>query len=488
MHAQTDAPTLSNYALIPLPVKVTDLPGTLKQGEVNWEVPERLIDPSSLELYDELLLEAMGEGAWDAAETLTIRFVEAPEMMQEAYRLDLLPAGITVTCSSAAGRLYAVQTLGQILRHSRLAGREALPCGSIEDQPRLEYRGMMLDVARHWHGPGELRRLIDLLAAHKLNYLHLHLSDDQGWRLEIKAYPRLTELGASSQVGGGGGGFLSQEEYRDLQAYALQRNVTIVPEIDMPGHTHAALVSYPRLDCRGAELELYEGTNVGFSTLCVGSPAVDSFVTTVIREVAAMTSGPYVHIGGDESDATSPEDYKRFLEQIVPIVEAQGKVAVGWDEVVHTDIASSTVVQLWKEAENGRQAVAKGHPLLLSPADRAYLDMQYDSTSRIGLHWAGYIGVAHAYDWDPATVLGKLPESVLLGIEAPLWTETVVTRADIDYLAFPRLLGYAEIGWTPQESRELEDYLRRLGVYTTQLADRGIGYYQAAELEHSKAP
>ena len=411
-----------------------------------------------------------------------LRFDDA--VLPEGYRLSVAADGIAIDASAPAGHFYGLQTLRQLVEQARADGGR-LGLGTVADAPRFAYRGVMLDVARHFHAPAEIERLVDLLSRYKLNVLHLHLADDQGWRLAIDSWPRLAEVGGSTQVGGGGGGFLTQAEYADLVAYAKTRHVTVVPEIDMPGHTQAALASYPELNCNPEDPapQLYEGTEVGFSTLCIGKPVVDSFVRDVLAEVAALTPGPYLHVGGDESHATDSADYARFFAAVGPVVDVLGKRLVGWDEIATVDALDSTaVVQLWASPDNAAAAVARGQSLVVSPAKHAYLDMQYDSTSRIGLHWAAYVEVDDAYRWDPTTVIPgtDLSDGQILGVEAPLWSETVVTRADIDYLVFPRALGIAEIGWSPREGRAWAEYRERLAAQGPALRAAGVGFYQSA--------
>ena len=465
----TPVTPLRDYALVPLPSEVTDGIGAA-------DVSALAVGPVSgtLATYT-----AEAEADWlsgddvSAATPLSLRPDAA--LGAEAYRIDVLPERITIASGGAAGAFYGLQTLRQLVEQARATGGE-LAAGTIVDRPRFRYRGIMLDLARHFHPPTEIRRVIDLMSHYKMNALHLHLTDDQGWRIEIKSWPRLTEVGGATQVGGGGGGFLTQDDYGGLVAYAKTRHVTIVPEVDLPGHTQAALASYPELGCNleDPNPQPYEGTDVGFSTLCIGAPAVERFVGDVLGEIAALTPGPYLHIGGDESHATDPLDYRRFVAEAEAVVRANGKRAIAWDEFATADADGSAIVQYWHSAENAALAEAAGQELIMSPAHRAYLDMQYDSTSRIGLHWAAYITPEDGYDWDPATEVPGVTDADILGIEAPLWTETVATREDLDYLLFPRLLGYAEIGWTPGERRDWGAYAKRLDVQRDWLRGQGV--------------
>ena len=383
----------------------------------------------------------------------------------EAYRLSINRREIRIQGASPAGVFRGIQTLRQILAASNSAPQQpikVLPLGVIEDWPSVSYRGTMLDVARHFFTVDEVKRYIDQMAQYKINTLHLHLSDDQGWRIEIKAYPRLTGIGAATEVGGGSGGFYTQEDFLELQAYAAQRFIQIIPEIDMPGHTNAAIVAYPELNGNGKTVSPYTGTAVGFSTFDARNEAVYTFVDQVVKELSSLSSSPYFHLGGDESHVTSKEDYLYFVERVGQIIRTYQKTPIGWDEVAQTDLGPGSVAQFWASEKNALAAVDKKMKVLMSPAKKAYLDMQYDSLSPYGLHWAGYISVQDAYNWDPLSYVPGLDADQILGIEAPLWSETISDSSGLEYLAFPRLICVAELGWTPQSLRSWEDFNRRL--------------------------
>src|SRR5688500_18583970 len=234
---------------------------------------------------------------------------------EEGYELSVSANGIKLSANHAAGLFYAIQTLRQLLP-THPTQSVSLPAVSIRDSPRFSWRGAMLDVARHFFGVEDVKRYIDLIAHYKLNRLHLHLTDDQGWRIEIKSWPKLTDIGATTQVSGGGGGYYTQEQYKEIVDYAHSRHVMIVPELDTPGHTNAALASYPQLNSSEEAPALYEGTQVGFSTLWINSEITYQFLDDVIRELAALTPTPYIHIGGDEARSTPEKDYKKFIKRM----------------------------------------------------------------------------------------------------------------------------------------------------------------------------
>lgn len=408
---------------------------------------------------------------------------EARGVGDEGYRLESAPDGITLTARTPAGLFHAGQTLRQLVP---VAGPGTVPGGTVEDRPRFAYRGAMIDIARHFFTVAQVKRYVDQLAQYKVNTLHVHLTDDQGWRLAVDSWPRLAEHGGGSEVGGGPGGYWTKEEYRELVAYAGKRYVDVVPEIDMPGHVNAALSSYPELNCDGKAPERYTGIKVGFSSLCVAEERTYEFVDEVLGELAELTPGRYLHIGGDEAHTTPAADYAAFMDRAQAVVAKHGKTVVAWHQLAAARPAAGAVIQYWGHdrtpaAEKaGVVAAAKaGHPVILSPADRLYLDMKYDAATKPGLAWAGHVPVERAYSWNPGAYLAGVPESAVLGVEAPLWTETIATRADWEYMAFPRVLGLAELGWSQAGSLGWEDYRRRLAAQGPRLDAQEVNFHRA---------
>jgi len=400
----------------------------------------------------------------------------------EGYILEITKKLVKISANKPAGLFHGIQTFRQLLpaeieMKSKQNVEWLVAGGVIIDYPVYSYRGAMLDVARHFLPVEAVKRYIDLISAYKFNYLHLHLSDDQGWRIEIKSWPNLTEHGSKTQVGGGEGGFFTQEQYKDIVKYAADLNITIIPEIDMPSHTNAALSSYPELNEDGKAPELYTGTRVGFNTLATRKEITYKFVEDVFRELVEMTPGPYIHIGGDESHVTKKDDYIYFVERVQDIILKLGKISIGWDEISLGVLRPGTIAQYWSSSKNANSAVAQGAKLLMSPASRAYIDMKYDSTITIGYRWAGYIEVDKAYDWDPATFEEGIGRENIIGVEAPLWTETVTNIKDAEFLAFPRLPGIAEIGWTDAANRNWDEYKVRLGNHAKRFKAMEINYY-----------
>ena len=421
---------------------------------------------------------------------ILLRTGDVAEPGDEAYELTIAADRIVITGRTAAGVFYGVQSLRQLLppfvEHGAVRADTRRPVRApalrIVDSPRFPWRGAMLDVARHFFRVEDVKRYVDLMALHKLNRLHLHLADDQGWRIEIKSWPNLAIHGGSTEVGGGPGGFYSQEQYRDLVSYAADRGVTIVPEIDMPGHTNAALASYAELNCSGAAPPLYSGIDVGFSVLCVEKDITYKFIDDVVREIAAMTPGPWFHVGGDEVKTLTPQQYVAFIERVQGIVQLHGKVMIGWDEIAPAKLPAASIVQHWRPKTTPAEAVARGSQVIMSPAERTYLDMKYDPSTAIGLSWAAFIDVEDAYDWNPATALTGVPESAVLGVEAPLWTETAAGIRDVEFLAFPRLAAIAEVGWTRQDTRAWSGFEARLGAQAVRWSALGINFFRSPKI------
>jgi hexosaminidase len=487
-HAQ-GTPVAASHALIPLPVSVV-----LTAGQAYVVGPQTAVyvAPGSedLQRIGRFLADLIGhatdkpievrQAAAAAGGIALVLDPAAANMGDEGYALTVAPDGVRIAGRTPAGVFYGVQTLRQLMPYAieytaTQPHAVSIPAARVEDRPRFAWRGAMLDVARHFFGPADVRRYIDLMALYKMNRLHLHLSDDQGWRLEIKAWPNLTTHGASTNVRGGPGGYYTQKEYAELVAYARDRFVMIIPEIDMPSHINAALSSVPELNCDGVAPPLYTGIEVGFSNFCVDKDITYKFIDDVVREIAGLTPGPYFHIGGDEVKKMTPAQYRAFVERIQGIVEANGKTVIGWDEVATATLLPATIVQQWRPGE--KFTVPPTTKVILSPAHKIYLDMQYHTDTPIGQHWAAYVDVPEAYNWDPATVIAGVREASILGVEAPIWSETLATMRDVEYLAFPRLAGAAEIGWSPAAGRTWDEYKTRLGAQAQRWTALGINAY-----------
>jgi hexosaminidase len=506
------ATPLSENNIIPKPLSVTEAGGSFtltnetklvalgNASEINpvIEIFQSLIKPST---GFDLQKAESGE-----SNVIVFEIESASQKSPGEYAISIDENSIKITSSNGEGLFNGLQTLRQLMPAS-LEGKDLtsekikIGAGQIQDKPEYAYRGFMLDVARHFFSVEDVKHVIDLVSKYKINFLHLHLSDDQGWRIEIKSWPLLTEIGSKTEVGGGEGGFYTQEQYKDIVAYAQSKFITVVPEIDMPGHTNSALAAYGQLNpgitvpekgavpfdrtelgVDGMATPLYTGIEVGFSTLDTDKDITYQFVDDVIRELVEMTPGPYIHIGGDESLVTELEDYIPFMEKAQAIVTKYGKKSLGWDEIAHAKLEPGAVAQYWAKAENAVLAINQGNQVLISPATRTYLDMQYDSTTQLGLHWAAYIELDDAYNWDPTELDSAVKRENILGVEAPLWTETITNREEIEFMLFPRLAAIAEVAWTKKDLRNWDSFSERLKKHTARWDAMGLNYYKSPKL------
>ena len=431
---------------------------------------------------------AIANGGPSARRAIVLRLASDAALGPEGYGLTVSRDSVRITANAPAGLFRGAQTLRQLLppqieSHMTLTQIAwSVPAVSITDRPRYAWRGAMLDVARHFFTVREIKQYIDILALYKLNVLHLHLADDQGWRIEIKSRPRLTTAGSVTQVGGGPGGYYTQDEYAEIVRYAQERYVMIVPEIDMPGHTNAALVAHPELSCSKRPPAPYTGTEVGWSTFCADKEETYALVEDIVREIAAITPGPYFHMGGDENPILTKEQYAKFVERTQDIVARHGKQMVGWEEIAHTRLRPTTIAQAWATDSVAALALQHGAKVILSPGSRTYLDMKYDANTELGLRWAGLIEVRHAYDWDPATFMKGVGEASIVGVEAPIWSETVRNITAVQYLAMPRLPALAEVAWTPQSTRNWDSFRTRLAAHAPRWNLLGVNYYRSPQV------
>lgn len=440
---------------------------------------------------------------------ITLR-VDPAVAASEGYTLTVADR-VEVVGADEAGLFYGVQTLLQLLREDE-DGSWGLLRAEISDSPRFARRGVMLDVARHFFGVDHVKRLIDSASALKFNHLHLHLTDDQGWRVEIESWPELTARASATSADGDPGGFYTKGDYREIVAYAASRHMIVIPEIDLPGHTHAIGVAYPELveepvlnDGLIADSERlrqplpvagqpYTGWGVGHSSVRIHEERTYDFVRDVVRELAEMTPGPYIHVGGDESLGTPQADFDLFAARATQIVVDAGKIPVAWHEMGSAaDIAEGTVGQYWgntvpqgTHAEDAARFVARGGALIMSASNVTYLDMKYAPDFPLGLDWAGIIDVRTAYEWEPTAVL-DVPDAAILGVEAPLWSETTRAWSEVEQLVFPRAAAQAEIAWsaTGTAERTWDSFRVRLGALAPLWKAEGITFHASHEVPWS---
>ena len=436
----------------------------------------------------------------------------------EGYRLEVRPGRVTVRAPEAAGVFYALQTIRQLLppevfREAPVAGvRWTMPALTIEDQPRFRWRGAHLDVSRHFMPREFVKKYIDLLALHKLNTFHWHLTEDQGWRLEIRKYPRLTEVGAwrretlvgrheadpAKRVFDGQphGGFYTQDDAREIVAYAAARHVTVVPEIEMPGHAQAAIAAYPWLGVTGDSLDVMGVWGVSEHILDPSDRTV-AFMQDVLAEVLEIFPGRFIHVGGDEAVKTqwkaSPRVQARirelglrdehelqswFIRQMDGFLTARGRRLVGWDEILEGGLAPNATVMSWRGTAGGLAAARAGHDVVMAPTSHTYFDY-YQSRDQAAepLAFGGFIPLDSVYAYEPVPA-GLEPPFVrhVLGAQAQLWTEYIPTPKHAEYMAYPRLTALAEVLWTPVARKDYPDFLRRLDPHLRRLDALDVNY------------
>lgn len=483
---QTDFDALP---LIPAPASGRLLPGTFALGR------DTLVTaPAALTAARDTLRALLAELPADPAATGTITLgLDATLVGDETHRLHITPAGITLRGATPTAILRGLQTLRQLIASAPLA----LPCVEIEDRPAFAWRGVMLDVARHFFTVPEVKAFLDKIARLKFNVFHWHLTDDQGWRIEIKSRPELTRHGSiraesplreDRKRGDGtpyGPFFYTQDEIREVVAHATALGVTVVPEIDLPGHVMAVLACYPELGCTGGPYEVRRTWGIEKDVLCIGNPASLDFARDVLGEVVALFPGPFVHIGGDEVPRDRWQECPicqaairehgladevalqgRFMREIETFLATHGKRPIGWDELLEVKPGARTVIASWQGIEAGQEAAAAGHDVIMCPLTHCYLD--YRMTDAPGQH----VGATHGktiplekcYGFDPlAAPLQPEHHPRILGLQGNLWTECVWTVADLDSLLFPRAQALAEVAWTPSARRDFASFTRRLG-------------------------
>lgn len=426
------------------------------------------------------LLPLVPADAGSAAAVTVVTELDA-ELPSEGYTLQLTDEQWTLRAADEAGAYWAVQVFTQLVRDGQV------PAVQISDHPAYSVRGVMLDISRFFQGPDAIKKVIDLASAYRLNVLHLHLSDDQGWRLEIENRPLLTELASGTDVGGGPGGFLTIADYEDLQDYAEARHMTIVPEIDLPGHSHAAQVAYPEISPDGEPREPYLGTEVGFSALHLTSEESWSWVDDVVASLAKHTRGERIHLGGDESLTLTAEEYRGFIERLAQVGVKYGKKLIFWQEASAAHLPAGTRLQFWDRRITTDQIATASREqdvtFVVSPATRSYLDQKYTADSELGLDWAALIDVEDAYDWDPVSELPSVPAESIVGVEACLWSETVRSFDDATRLILPRLPAVASVAWG--SPKDFPAFAAALAQHGTWWESEGLAFHRSESITWS---
>lgn len=433
----------------------------------------------------------------------------------ESYELDIRPNAIAIKALTPAGAFYATQSLRQLLPPETLGSprkggsstpdKFTIPCLLIKDEPRYGHRGMLLDCGRHFMSPDFVKRYIDLLALHKMNVLHWHLTEDQGWRIEIKKYPKLTEIGAWRKATrdseqprddkGRYGGFYSQAEIKDIVAYAKSRFITIIPEIEMPGHSQAALASYPELSCTGGPFEVGTQWGVIDDVYCAGNDRTFEILQDILGEVCDLFPGTFIHIGGDEcpkerwkkcpkcqarikaeglKDEHELQSY--FIRRIEKFLNSKGKRLIGWDEILEGGLAPNATVQSWRGMDGAIAAATSNHDVISSPTSHCYLDYAQSQAPGEPTNM-GFIPLERVYEFEPTPAkLSADQARHVLGLEGNIWTEHAPQKR-VDWQVFPRLCAIAEIGWSPASTRNWTDFEGRMKPHYRRLDALGVTYF-----------
>lgn len=517
----------NNYNIIPAPVRLVMLKGGFTISENTAIIASPLNDET--EKVADFLADMI-----ERSTTLTIPITEGSEAGKnmimlsldtalatgnEGYTLEVSPGKIIVKSPAAAGLFHGVQTIRQLLppqveADSGLAGdvRPYVPACVITDEPRFRYRGMHLDVCRHMFPVEEIKKYIDILALHKMNTFHWHLTDDQGWRIEIKKYPRLTEAGSQRKetvIGHAGkppltydgtpyGGYYSREEIAEVVKYAGERFITVVPEIEMPGHAMAALASYPVLSCTGKPIEVATRWGVFEDVFCAGKDTTFAFLEDVLDEVMDLFPSEYIHIGGDECPKVRwekcPACQKRireeqlkdenelqsyFIKRIEKYITAHGRRIIGWDEILEGGLAPEATVMSWRGIRGGIEAAKMGHDVIMTPVTHLYLDYYQSEPQGEPLAIGGYSPLEWVYSFEPVPEeLTEGEQKYIIGLQGNVWTEYIPTSEQLEYMSFPRAFAIAETGWTPAMKKDFEDFIARFTAQKERYNLMGINYFR----------
>jgi hexosaminidase len=446
---------------------------------------------------------------------IELEIKSTPGIGEEGYLLEVTPESIHITANTKAGIVYGMETLFQTLPQVRTNAALAVPCMKVEDYPRFRYRGMHLDVCRHFFSPDMVKEYIDLLATYKFNTFHWHLCDDQGWRIEIKKYPLLTAVGAwradrtgipwrESQPTQQGepqtyGGYYTQEQIREIVAYAAERNITIIPEIEMPGHAAAALAAYPWLSCTQQPQSTLTGgvyPKGNQSNYCVGNDSVFTFLEDVLTEVMDLFPSPYIHVGGDEVNKTSWKNDPRcqalkqklglkdenelqsyFIRRIENFLIAHHRKLIGWDEILEGGLAPEATVMSWRGESGGIQAAKMKHDVIMTPGTPLYFDHYQAGPEGEPVAIGGFNSLKMVYDYNPIPEeLDSADARYVMGAQGNVWAEFISTREHLEYMVLPRMLALSEALWTPLASKDFTDFYHRLQSQFRAFDEKGYHY------------
>lgn len=428
-----------------------------------------------------------------------INFIYDGSLASEEYKMEVTKSQINITSATANGAFYAVKSLEQMIAPEKLTkdctSTLEFPTCKIIDKPHFAYRGMMLDVCRHFFTVEEVKKNIDMLAIHKINTLHWHLTEDQGWRIEIKKYPRLTEIGSireETKIGGHHdttkgydgvkyGGYYTQEQIKEVVEYAKSKFITIIPEIELPGHAVAALTSYPHLGCKGEGYKVRTTWGVDENVFCAGQESTYEFFEDVLTEVIALFPSTYIHIGGDEcpknmwrkcthcqarikTEKLNNEDELQgyVTRRVEKFLQQHNRQIIGWDEILEGGVSSTATVMSWRGVEGGITAAKQGNNVIMSPSTYCYLDYyQAEDIENEPLAMGRPLPLSKVYSFDPYQGLNSVEQQYIVGVQGNVWTEYIKTISHVEYMALPRIGAIAEIGWSYEANKNYSNFLHR---------------------------
>ena len=501
-------------ALVPQPNAVSIHSGTFNVAGQPFALADQL-DVRTINAVNEFAAQLTLTTGRESRVSLTesmpssgFRFVTDSAIAEEGYKLLVTKNGAEIHASQFAGFFYAIQTIKELLPAAIYGNTTAadadwtLPCLTIEDAPRFAYRGMSFDVSRHFFDLDEVKRYIDIMAVHKLNTLHWHLTDDQGWRIEIKKYPLLTEVGGTrkgtmikkewgSNDGIPHGGFYTQEQIREVVEYAAAHAITVIPEIDLPGHMLAALTAYPQLGCTGGPYQVWDRWGVADDVLCIGKEKTFEFIEDVLTEVMELFPSKYIHIGGDEcpkvrwekcphcqarikalglkgDDKFSAEQYLQsyVTKRVEKFLADHGRRVIGWDEILEGEISPTAVIMSWRGSSGGIEGARKGHEVVMTPNSHFYFDYyQALDTDNEPFGIGGYVPVEKVYSFDPYDQLTEEQQQYILGVQANMWTEYIAENWHLEYMILPRMAALCEVQWCNEGVRDYDRFLANFRMH-----------------------
>ena len=523
--------TTANYQVIPLPQEVAlsqESPFNLNDGtiiaypehnELLKRNAEFLAEYISQSTGRTLQTEALAPGSEAPKGAITLGLDPAIGN-REGYVLTVKADRVTLNGQTENGVFYGIQTLRKSIPAETKATSILLPAGSIQDEPRFSYRGMHLDVGRHFFPIEFVKKYIDLLALHNMNTFHWHLSEDQGWRIEIKKYPRLTEIGAwrdRTVIGRNTeeydntryGGFYTQEQAKEIVKYAGERYITVIPEVDLPGHMLAALAAYPEMGCTGGPYEVCPRWGVFEDVLCIGNEKSMQFLEDVMAEIIDIFPSKYIHIGGDEAPRTRwekcPKCQARIrteklkadknhtaedrlqsycMTRIEKLLNSKGRQIIGWDEILEGDVAPNATVMSWRGSAGGIKAAQLGHDVIMTPNDYCYFDYyQSEDTRHEPFAIGGFVPLEKVYSLNPTASLTEEQAKHILGTQANLWTEYIPTSEQVEYMVLPRMAALAEVQWTQLEKKGYTNFTTRLAGLIGLYRRDGLNYREPFRLQ-----